>query len=43
LPVSPSCRYLFFSKSGFSEDLVEEAKNDDRLVLVDSIFDEIPL
>jgi len=33
LPVSDDCRYLLFSKSGFSNDLIEQAKHDSAIVL----------
>lgn len=38
LPVSPSCKYILFSKSGFSDDLKAKAAIDENLVLVDSLF-----
>ena len=39
LPVSSSCRYFLFSRSGFSSELEKEAKKNSRLVLVNSPFD----
>jgi len=36
LPVSENCKYLFFSKSGFSEDLIKMSKSDGRIVLYDT-------
>lgn len=38
LPVSSFCRYLLFSRSGFSEDLLAEAKRNPHIFLVNSIF-----
>lgn len=38
LPVSKDCRYLLFSKSGFSQDLKEKAKSNPQIILIDSIF-----
>jgi len=38
LPVSPRCRYMLFSKSGFSKELRQQAEQNDHLLLVDSIF-----
>lgn len=39
LPVSDDCRYVFFSKSGFSADLREFSGRNENITLVDSLFD----
>lgn len=33
LPVSENCKYLFFSKSGFSDDLIKQSKHDENILL----------
>ena len=33
LPISDKCKYLFFSKSGFSDELIKLSKNDEKIVL----------
>lgn len=38
LPVSEKCKYIFFSKVGFSEDLISLSSKDENIVLIDSIF-----
>ena len=38
LPVAPDCRYLLFSKSGFSAELLKIAQNNSRLLLIDALF-----
>ena len=38
LPVSPNCRYLLFSKSGFSAELLKIAQNNSRLLPIDALF-----
>lgn len=38
LPVAGNCKYIFFSKAGFSDDLFELSKNDSKIILIDSIF-----
>ena len=40
LPVSSSCHFLLFSKSGFTADLYQEAEKNSRLLLIESIFSE---
>lgn len=38
LPISSSCRYLLFSKSGFSAEIQKEAENNSQLLLINSLF-----
>ena len=38
LPMSPTCTFFLFSKSGFSPDLQDKAREDDKLQLVSSLF-----
>ena len=38
LPVAPDCRYLLFSKFGFSAELLKIAQNNSRLLLIDALF-----
>lgn len=38
LPVSRKCKYILFSRSGFTEDLAQLEDADENLVLVKSIF-----
>jgi len=38
LPIAISCKYLFFSKSGFTLDLINMAKIEKNIVLIDNIF-----
>ena len=33
LPVSENCKYLFFSKAGFTDDFIEQSKRDETIVL----------
>ena len=40
LPVSATCNYVLFSKSGFTAELEQLAQNERRVVLVRSIFKE---
>ena len=37
LPVAPGCRYLLFSKAGFSQELRDLAADDPSLILVDDL------
>ena len=39
LPLSPNCRYLLFSKSGFTQDLEDMAQKESRLLLINSLFE----
>jgi len=41
LPLSQNCRHLLFSKSGFTQDLKELAKKENRLLLINSLFDNL--
>jgi len=41
LPVSSDCKYLFFSKSGFSADLIRLSNEQKNIILIDSIFPNI--
>lgn len=34
LPVSENCKYLLFSKSGFSDDLIKQSKHDEMIILI---------
>ncbi len=38
LPVSDACKYILFSRSGFTEELEEQECHDDSLLLAKSIF-----
>lgn len=38
LPVSPECKYIFFSRSGFTEDLLQKSHTMDNVILVSSLF-----
>jgi len=38
LPVSNNCKYIFFSKAGFSDDLFKLSIKDKNIILVDSLF-----
>lgn len=40
LPVTTQCKYLFFSRSGFTEELEHKASQNDNLILVGSIFND---
>lgn len=40
LPVSASCNYILFSKSGFTAELEHQAQKESRIVLVRSLFEE---
>jgi AAA+ ATPase superfamily predicted ATPase len=39
LPVAAQCKTLLFSRSGFTEELVDLAQDDESLVLITSLFD----
>jgi AAA+ ATPase superfamily predicted ATPase len=39
LPTSPDCKYLLFSRSGFTRELQNEARKDRQLQLVKNIFE----
>ncbi len=38
LPISSDCKYMLFSKSGFSRDLKKMAEKNTAVILVDSLF-----
>lgn len=38
LPLSGDCRYLLFSKSGFTRELKDISKKDHKLLLIDNLF-----
>jgi AAA+ ATPase superfamily predicted ATPase len=38
LPLAPDCRYLLFSKSGFTQDLEDMAKKESHIHLINSLF-----
>jgi hypothetical protein len=40
LPLAPNCRYLLFSRAGFTEELENVAANDADLFLISSLFEE---
>jgi uncharacterized protein len=40
LPVSPHCKYIFFSRSGFTEELSQKSHDDNNLILVSSLFEK---
>ena len=42
LPVSSSCRYVLFGRSGFSAELEEEAERNNKLILIKSLFTSAP-
>ena len=39
LPVTRDCTYVLFSRSGFTDELQEQAATNENLALIDSIFD----
>ncbi len=41
LPVASSCKYLLFSKSGFSPDLEQVGATDKNLILINSLFSSV--
>ena len=41
LPVSPNCRYLLFSNSGFTQELKDMAQKESRLLLINSLFENL--
>ena len=43
LPLTPNCRYLLFSKSGFTRDLKDIAKKESHLLLISSLFDNFAM
>ena len=38
LQIEGKCRYLLFSKSGFTEELIEKSKDDNSIELISKIF-----
>ena len=38
LQVEEKCRYLLFSKSGFTEELIEKSEDDNSIELISNIF-----
>ena len=43
LPVTPHCKYLLFSRSGFTDELEQRETRDDNLLLVRSLFEPLTL
>jgi uncharacterized protein len=43
LPISPVCCFLLFSRSGFSSEIKIEAKKNDKLFLIESLFYATPI
>ncbi len=43
LPVTPQCKYLLFSRSGFTDELEQQEIRDDSFSLVGSLFRPTPL
>lgn len=41
LPLAQNCRHLLFSKSGFTQDLKDVAKKESRLLLINSLFENL--
>jgi len=41
LPLAANCRYVLFSRAGFTPDLVTMAEEEDRIILVRSLFSPI--
>ncbi len=39
LPLARDCRYLLFSKSGFSEELIKKSEQEKNISLINSLFD----